>query len=81
MFVVDGQQVGLVRPDVMKELVNYPQVIGNPPTNIIPAVDRFQSNPFVCMFSAGVPSKSRICTTESSVQGLRGEKRARGGGT
>lgn len=26
-FVVDGQQVGLVRPDVMKELLNYPQVI------------------------------------------------------
>lgn len=25
-FVVDGQQVGLVRPDVMKELLNYPQV-------------------------------------------------------
>ncbi|XP_015114713.1 uncharacterized protein YJR142W [Diachasma alloeum] len=25
-FVVDGQQVGLVRSDVMKELVNYPQV-------------------------------------------------------
>lgn len=25
-FVVDGQQVGLVRPDVMKELLNHPQV-------------------------------------------------------
>lgn len=25
-FVVDGQQVGLVRPDVMKEILNYPQV-------------------------------------------------------
>ncbi|XP_058798534.1 uncharacterized protein LOC131668418 [Phymastichus coffea] len=25
-FVVDGQQIGLVRPDVMKELLNYPQV-------------------------------------------------------
>lgn len=26
-FVVDGQQVGLVRPDVMKELLNHPEVI------------------------------------------------------
>lgn len=25
-FVVDGQQIGLVRPDVIRELVNYPQV-------------------------------------------------------
>ncbi|CAB0029540.1 unnamed protein product [Trichogramma brassicae] len=25
-FVVDGQQIGLVRPDVMKELLNHPQV-------------------------------------------------------
>ncbi|XP_015603255.1 uncharacterized protein YJR142W [Cephus cinctus] len=25
-FVVDGQQVGLVRPDVMKEILNYPEV-------------------------------------------------------
>jgi len=25
-FIVDGQQVGLVRPDVMKEILNYPQV-------------------------------------------------------
>ncbi|XP_026667496.1 uncharacterized protein YJR142W isoform X1 [Ceratina calcarata] len=25
-FVVDGQQIGLVRPDVIKELLNYPQV-------------------------------------------------------
>lgn len=25
-FVVDGQQVGLVRPDVMKEILNHPQV-------------------------------------------------------
>lgn len=26
-FFVDGQQVGLVRPDIMKELLKYPQVI------------------------------------------------------
>lgn len=25
-FVVDGQQVGLVRPDVVKEILNHPQV-------------------------------------------------------
>lgn len=25
-FVVDGQQVGLVRPDVMKEILNHPEV-------------------------------------------------------
>ncbi|XP_032674653.1 uncharacterized protein LOC116845722 [Odontomachus brunneus] len=25
-FVVDGQQVGLVRLDVMKEILNYPQM-------------------------------------------------------
>jgi len=25
-FVVDGQQIGLVRPDVMKEILNHPQV-------------------------------------------------------
>ncbi|XP_023288246.1 uncharacterized protein YJR142W [Orussus abietinus] len=25
-FVVDGQQIGLIRPDVLKELLNYPQV-------------------------------------------------------
>lgn len=25
-FVVDGQQVGLIRPDVMKEILNHPQV-------------------------------------------------------
>lgn len=25
-FVVDGQQVGLIRPDVLKQLYNYPDV-------------------------------------------------------
>lgn len=35
-FVVDGQQVGLVRPDVMKEILNHPQVSLSdlPPINI-----------------------------------------------
>lgn len=25
-FIVDGQQVGLIRPDVLKQLYNYPEV-------------------------------------------------------